>query len=410
MYNVESFCEAMLWNEALFGQSREEMEILEQELGVSLHAELNHTLLCLTGVPSGKGAGGFSFRQPSCREELHRLVESLLNEGEKQGISARYAGIHYDRSGQICFFLRCNGAEASAVEAFARKITLRLEQAYQKMEGYAESGLANFTVLSEPISDYEQLAGTFSELCRLKKLSFFRMEPTVFTPMTLKPVLTEVSELYELTEHIGELLRKSEPKELDAAVHRLFSECLKKNLDFEGCGTALYELNRMAYKWQEILPPTEDGEEWKRLSAEEHLTVESLERAAAQALRELQQRIVRSGGKRRNPLTAKTVKWLTEQYHRPVGLQEAAEHFGVTPSYLSRTFSRDMGTPFYEYLSELRLEHAKSLLARDDRKIAWVAEQSGFGDPDYFATFFRKRTGLYPQKYRELHRKTEPDE
>lgn len=403
MYSVESFCETMMLNEALFGQKRETLELFAKELGVSFDFELRDIYLCLTGVSRQKNWGGFSLSRPQYQEILHPLVDELLEWAQGEGLWVRYAVMHYDLSKQICFLLKKTGQSGLEVGKFAETAARRFEEEYRKTGSYQAAGLANFTVVSDLVPDYDHLAEAFSDLCRMKRLSFFRMETGVFTKETLRVRPMETQEIYERAEQIGEMLQKEDPEGLEKAVRQLFSGGLKKSMDFEGCGTAVHELNRMAYKLCELLPPEEGGETWERLSVEDHASIEGLEQAALDTLRRLQRRVVRSGGRRRNPLTVRAVKWLMGHYMENVGLQEAATVLGVSPSYLSRTFSRDMGIPLSAYLSELRLEQAKRLLTTSGMKIAQVAEQSGFRDPEYFGTLFRKKTGLYPQKYREKY-------
>lgn len=407
MYSVESFCEAMMLNEALFGQRRETWELFSRELGVSFDFELRDIYLCLTGVPRQKDWGGFSLSRPQYQEILHPLVEELLEWAQREGLWVRYAVMHYDRSKQICFLLKKTDQSKLEVKEFAQAVAWRFEEEYQKTGGYQGTGLANFTVLSDLVPDYDHLAEVFSDLCKMKKLSFFRMEPGIFTSemLYIRPIETRV--LYEWAEQVGGLLQKEDPNGLERAVRSLFSGTLKESMDFEGCAMAVHELNRMAYKLCEVLPLKEDEKVWERLSIEDFVSIERLEQAAINALLCLQRRVVLSGGVRRNPLTMRAAKWLMKHYGQNVGLQEAAAYLGVSPSYLSRTFSRDMGMPLSAYLSELRLEQAKKLLVKSDMKVAQIAEQSGFRDPEYFGVLFRKKTGLYPQKYREKNREPE---
>ena len=51
----------------------------------------------------------------------------------------------------------------------------------------------------------------------------------------------------------------------------------------------------------------------------------------------------------------------------------------------------------------MRLEHAAQLLITTDESITEIAYNSGFSDPLYFSTAFKKFYNLPPTEYRNLH-------
>jgi two-component system response regulator YesN len=59
-----------------------------------------------------------------------------------------------------------------------------------------------------------------------------------------------------------------------------------------------------------------------------------------------------------------------------------------------------MGTTFTEYISRLRMERAKALLRDGNLKTYEAAEQTGYGDPQYFSSCFKKYTGMTPSEYK----------
>jgi len=77
----------------------------------------------------------------------------------------------------------------------------------------------------------------------------------------------------------------------------------------------------------------------------------------------------------------------------------AAVYFN--PSYLSRFYKAATGKNIIEYISEVRLEIAKSLLANTQLKINQISLKTGFTSPSYFTAFFKKSTGLSPKEYRD---------
>ena len=59
-----------------------------------------------------------------------------------------------------------------------------------------------------------------------------------------------------------------------------------------------------------------------------------------------------------------------------------------------------MGVSYSEYLRTLRIKYAVSLFDHGIDSVKNVALLSGFADPLYFSTVFKKYTGLSPKEYK----------
>jgi AraC family transcriptional regulator len=65
-----------------------------------------------------------------------------------------------------------------------------------------------------------------------------------------------------------------------------------------------------------------------------------------------------------------------------------------------RAFKRSFGLPPRRYLSSLRIERAKSLLADPAMSVTQIGFNLGFSETSSFTTTFRKHTGLTPTAFR----------
>ena len=83
-----------------------------------------------------------------------------------------------------------------------------------------------------------------------------------------------------------------------------------------------------------------------------------------------------------------------------LSLSLVSQTLGITPTYLSAFFIREVGVGFNEYISGLRTDLAKRLLRETNLKIHEVAERCGFRSASYFIVVFRKQTGMSPGEYR----------
>jgi AraC-like DNA-binding protein len=54
-----------------------------------------------------------------------------------------------------------------------------------------------------------------------------------------------------------------------------------------------------------------------------------------------------------------------------------------------------------DYINNIRLEHAKSMLLNPELTISEVAYKSGFSSPNYFSTVFKNKYGLSPNAFRK---------
>lgn len=86
--------------------------------------------------------------------------------------------------------------------------------------------------------------------------------------------------------------------------------------------------------------------------------------------------------------------------HDHITLKETANYTGVTPSYLSAVFSKEVGVTLSEYVRRRRVEAAKVLLQYYDYTVAEISEYLDFSSPSHFVRVFRKETGVTPNVYR----------
>ena len=80
--------------------------------------------------------------------------------------------------------------------------------------------------------------------------------------------------------------------------------------------------------------------------------------------------------------------------------QEIATASGISLVSLDRLFHDCLNTTVNHYITDYRMEKAKSLLAHTRQPIGDIAEQCGFSYRYYFAKVFRSKTGVTPLKYR----------
>ena len=92
-------------------------------------------------------------------------------------------------------------------------------------------------------------------------------------------------------------------------------------------------------------------------------------------------------------------------------LGEMAYICGLSVSYFSRLFHREIGISYINYVNKFKVETAcKRLSAAGKVQVAQLARELGFSDASYFIRVFKKTTGMTPNGYRKKHRKELMDE
>lgn len=100
-----------------------------------------------------------------------------------------------------------------------------------------------------------------------------------------------------------------------------------------------------------------------------------------------------------NQLHRDILHYINENFLEPIYLDDIAFRFHMAPKYFSRYFKNVFHTTLTEYIMQLRLEKAISLLNSGKFSVTEAALQSGFSSCSYFNKCFKKVFGKSPKKY-----------
>lgn len=93
--------------------------------------------------------------------------------------------------------------------------------------------------------------------------------------------------------------------------------------------------------------------------------------------------------------------YITENYASNISLDTIAEHFGYSPSHLSRLIKSKSGMTFTDYINSLRINEAQNLLSSTNESIVSIYERIGFNNRVTFTRLFKQFTGVTPSEYRK---------
>jgi len=80
-------------------------------------------------------------------------------------------------------------------------------------------------------------------------------------------------------------------------------------------------------------------------------------------------------------------------------LPDVAEHFNLSPNYLSKLFAKYTGGNFVEYITAEKIAAAKKMLIRGEGPIYEIAEKLKFESAFYFSKVFKKVEGISPREF-----------
>ena len=102
----------------------------------------------------------------------------------------------------------------------------------------------------------------------------------------------------------------------------------------------------------------------------------------------------------RSQVVTQAIRIINRSYYEDLNLSSVSGEIHVNPSYLSSLFHKEMGKSFVNYLTEVRLKRAVSMLENTSDSIQEIAFACGFKEPNYFSRIFRKKYGRSPREYR----------
>lgn len=85
----------------------------------------------------------------------------------------------------------------------------------------------------------------------------------------------------------------------------------------------------------------------------------------------------------------------------PLGLDEVARQFHLSPRHLSRIFRKTLGVSPVRYIRDQRIARAKHLLRYTPLSLEQVAAAVGYHSVYYFSHAFSESVGMPPGKYRK---------
>jgi len=138
-------------------------------------------------------------------------------------------------------------------------------------------------------------------------------------------------------------------------------------------------------------------------SREKLLALANLLSLLAHYIAETQMRILALEQRGEKQIVRKAKEYIHDHLTERLTLAKVAKELYLSPSWFAHLFKKETGTTFGQYVTALRLEKAKELLARADLNITEVCLECGFQNLAHFSRVFKSAEGQSPRAWRNIY-------
>jgi AraC family transcriptional regulator len=105
----------------------------------------------------------------------------------------------------------------------------------------------------------------------------------------------------------------------------------------------------------------------------------------------------------------RVIEYIHNRIGEAISLEELASIAQLSPFHFSRMFRMSMACTPHQYLTQLRIDHAKNLLTNSLREeerpsLSGIGLQCGFSNQSHFGRTFKQHVGITPAQYRKALR------
>lgn len=100
-----------------------------------------------------------------------------------------------------------------------------------------------------------------------------------------------------------------------------------------------------------------------------------------------------------NRIIQNAAQYIIQNYDKDISVDSLAAMYYLSPGHFSKQFKKITGVNPSEYITMTRITAAKEKLSSGKASITDIALECGFSDSNYFASVFKKATGITPKKF-----------
>ncbi|GHV44363.1 putative two-component response regulator [Clostridia bacterium] len=101
-----------------------------------------------------------------------------------------------------------------------------------------------------------------------------------------------------------------------------------------------------------------------------------------------------------NYIIKNALLYVQEHFDNDISLKAVAEHLNLSMNYFSNLFKAETGINFNNYITQLKIDHAKELLRSTTYKVYEIGAKIGYKSERFFSDTFKSWVGCTPTEYR----------
>jgi len=101
-------------------------------------------------------------------------------------------------------------------------------------------------------------------------------------------------------------------------------------------------------------------------------------------------------------IVKRTCNYVIDHVESNITLDAVAREIQVSKDYIGRLFKQKTGSSFHEYVTKIKMEHAKYLIRSGCYKNYEISGKLGYRTSDYFSQLFKEYTGYTPSRFKKL--------
>ncbi len=109
-------------------------------------------------------------------------------------------------------------------------------------------------------------------------------------------------------------------------------------------------------------------------------------------------------------LSMVVLHYIEQNYQNPdLNVDAVGQYMNMAPSYISKVFKEQIGTPLSSYLQLIRISAAKKLLQNTSSSVESIATKVGYSSGNSLIRTFKRYEGMTPGQYKTLCRENKPE-
>lgn len=105
--------------------------------------------------------------------------------------------------------------------------------------------------------------------------------------------------------------------------------------------------------------------------------------------------------KSKNIVVRQAYQYVIDHVDDKISLTKISDTLGVSKNYFCSLFKQETGENFLNFVSRMKIQRAKTLLAKDNRRVYEVCDYLGYSDVTYFTKLFKKYVHMSPNEYKK---------